>query len=111
MANRCGLIYVNSSDDLEVFSLPMVKQIPRKRALLSGPLQGAVDDDGTQIGLALISVGKSESGNSAMAKMRINRKASAIGSAIRAHLSLDQVAPVVESRRRKTTAAPQLPPL
>jgi diadenosine tetraphosphatase ApaH/serine/threonine PP2A family protein phosphatase len=109
--NRCGLIFVKPTEEVQVFSLPMVKQIPRHLALLSGPLEGLVNDDGTQVEMAVMSLARTESVDSAMSKMRINRKASAIGSAIRAHLSLDRINPLVESRRRQTAAPAKLPPL
>jgi protein phosphatase len=89
--NRCGLVYLDGDGELQAFSLPPVKQIPRQSALLCGPLQESASEGGGEsqnsIRSTLMCMVRSDSIDSGFTKLRVNRKATAIGSAIRAQMS------------------------
>jgi protein phosphatase len=112
--NRCGLIYITAREELQAFSLPMVKQLKRESALMSGPLLAAASIapqvSQNTIRSAMMCMVRSESTDSGLAKLRVNKKATALGSAIRSRLTVDQI-PLAARVHRPGSAEPGLPHL
>jgi protein phosphatase len=91
--NRCGLVFFNSFGEIQAFSLPQLKQVPRETALLSGGLV-AEENTGrsTTKAVPLMCLVRSESTDKlASTKARMNQTASVIGSALRASKSMEHL--------------------
>jgi protein phosphatase len=85
--NRCGLIHITAKEELQAFSLPKIRRLPRQTTLFCGPLMESDSRGQSQNTLraSLMSMTRSESTD--FAKTRVSRKPTPAAAAARGYRS------------------------